>query len=251
MEAFFSASNHFLFLSGFFPSTIRCGITTNFFGDGNYYNEGGSDDCIKHLGKCFHASEIFAPIPQHGTIAIQAQPEEKKKKNTETKIFKDKGDAIILQHNKFKEHHPLILFPTGDCPAVLLHNKKMSAIIHCGWRGLEAKILTSVIDELKTQALIKKSEFKTKAIVWPGICQEHYQVTDDVARHFPEEVDNGYLNLAAAIKKELISLNFPLSHIAIPDFCSFHSQKGEENVFSSYRRGDKTRNVIFMSHQPL
>jgi len=252
MNSFFSASNHFLFFENFFSSMIRCGITTNFYGDCNYYYEGGTDDCIKHLGKVFHASEIFIPFPQNGTTIIQAQKEEEKglrrlikRKKIETKIHKADGDGIILRHKKFSKRRPLIIFPTGDCPIVLLHNKKVSALVHCGWRGLQGKILSSAVSSLVKKGLIDAT--KTKAIIWPGICQAHYQISENVAQYFPDDTNNCCLDLAGATQRELLSLNFSMQNIVTPEFCSFHSQENEENIFSSHRRGDKTRNIVFIS----
>ncbi|MBU4216420.1 polyphenol oxidase family protein [Candidatus Parcubacteria bacterium] len=254
METFFSASGHFLFFNNFFPTTVRCGIATNFFGDCNYYYEGRTEDCIKNLGKVFHASDIFIPFPKNETTIIKAQKNVetgirnirsllKKRKETPV-IHRADGDGIILRHKKFHKCRPLLIFPTGDCPIVLLHNKKVSALLHCGWRGLQGNILSLAVESLLSQKLIEPA--KTKAIIWPGICQMHYPVSENVAQYFPDTVNDGCLDLAGTAHKELLSLKFSRKNITIPDYCSFHSQENEENIFSSHRRGDTTRNAVFI-----
>lgn len=235
MDTSFLAVESLLLFNGFFPFNVRGGITPNSWGNCNYYYQGGTDDYIKKLGKYFHATDIFIPFPRNGVDIIQAQKNEK---------HKAEGDAIILRHKDFQGTRPLILFPTGDCPIVLLHNEKISALVHCGWRGLQGKILSAVIANLTTRNLF--DEDKTKAIIWPGICQEHYQISNDVAKYFPNTVRDNYLDLAGTALEELISLNFLPKNISIPDFCSFHSQKNGENLFSSHRRDDVTRNAVFM-----
>ncbi len=241
-KSFFSAKNSFIFFGDFYPGNVRCGISTNFFADCNYYNEGGTDDGIKKISKIFQASETFAPFPENGDNIITATKIPKVGKRT--KISKENGDAIIIRHHDFKGQQPLIIFPTGDCPIVVLHNKEVSALIHCGWRGLKAKILSKVADAINPEVLIRNP---TKIIIWPGICQEHYPVNDDVAGYFPDNITDKHLDLVGVVQKELSTLGFFANNINIPPYCSFHSQKNEENIFSSHRRGDKTRNVVFMS----
>lgn len=236
METSFLAAESLLLFDGFFPFNVRSGITPDSWGNCNYYYRGGTDDYIKKLGKFFHATDIFIPYPENGLNIIQAQRSEKHKAD---------GDAIVLRHKDFHGTRPLILFPTGDCPIVLLHNERISALVHCGWRGLQGKILTAVVADLKARNLL--DQHKTKAIIWPGICQEHYPISDNVAKLFPNTVNDNHLDLAGTALEELISMDFLPKHIVIPDFCSFHSQKNEENLFSSHRRGDLTRNVVFMS----
>jgi len=236
MEAIFKDEDRILLFNHFFPARINCGITTNFFGDCNYYR-GGSDDYIWKLYKFLHATETFIPLPKNGTGIIWAQPDAANQR-------KD-GDAVILRHSQFKNRRPLIFFPTGDCPIVLLHNKKINALVHCGWQGLKGKILTAVMSDLDSHNFLGKGE--TKAIIWPGICQDHYQIGEDVALHFPEDVIDNHLDLAQAVTRELLSLKFSIKDIAMPNTCSYHSQKNEEYLFASHRRKDTIRNVVFMS----
>ena len=247
MKTFFSANDGFLAFEGFLRPEIRCGITTKNFGDCNYYNEGGSFDQIEHLGKNLHASEIFVPFPQHKNDIITAMPQVgKKKKSKEIKINPNNGDAIILRHNDFNNHRPLILHPTADCPIVVVSGRNVSALIHCGWRGLHAGILSKVVSSLTSQHLLNTAN--AKVIIWPGICQEHYQISQDIANYFPDNVDDdNHLNLQGVIHKELLTLDFSPQRIGVADFCSFHSKKDGEHIFSSHRRNaDPTRNVVFM-----
>jgi len=129
---------------------------------------------------------------------------------------------------------------------VILSGQHASALVHCGWRGLHANILSIIVDDLRSQHLIKPAD--TNIIIWPGICQEHYQVTPDVSDLFPNDTADSLLNLKSVIHKELLRLKFSPANISSPDFCSFHTKINGDHIFSSHRRNaDPTRNVVFMS----
>lgn len=249
MKTYLSAKNSFLRFAEIFPHNdyikVYSGITTREFGDCNYHGAGGTEDGVKHLGRALHATEIFTPYPKHGIVAIEAELRKGIKKSEGVRVHRGDGDAVILRHNIFKGRSPLLVCPTADCPIVLIHGKKVSAIIHTGRRGLELQIISQVVSDLRSRHLLKRAE--AKVVIWPGICQEDYEVSEEVAVNFPDETVNRHLNMAAVIKKELLLLNFSTHNIGMPKFCSFHSKENGEYLFSSFRRGDQyARNLVFM-----
>ncbi|MCC8080129.1 MAG: peptidoglycan editing factor PgeF [Oscillospiraceae bacterium] len=84
-----------------------------------------------------------------------------------------KADAVVTAEKGL----PLVCF-TADCiPVLLCAPGKAVAAVHCGWRSSTADILKNVLDAMETLGARAKDIY---AAVGPGICWEHFQVSQDV-----------------------------------------------------------------------
>lgn len=143
---------------------------------------------------------------------------------------------------------PTLISITADCPTICFSSldQKFIAITHSGWRGTEKKVVPKMLTIIKRLGI---DYSKVRAVIFPGICGECYQVGEDVGKKF-FHFNNGYLNLRLEIFRQL---NTCLDALAIStvSYCSYHS-KGvdEKNLFSSYRLdGTKFRNAVFVARK--
>jgi YfiH family protein len=131
-------------------------------------------------------------------------------------------------------------FPIGvfvaDCTAVLMHGKSAGrdfiAAIHAGWRGTAQRILE--------KALLKIGETsELKAWLSPSICQECYEVSDEVVEELgaqdyvlPSEPGHAYLDLKRFQIDRLGKLDVEVFSSSLctdeqPEFFSYRQMKGD------------------------
>ena len=131
--------------------------------------------------------------------ALHCRPEDivATKQTHTTNILKvtkeDKGKGVVLpaDYNDIdglitnEEEIPLAVF-TADCVPVLFLDKKNKAIgvAHCGWRGTAGKIGAMLINRMEQEYGSKPEDFLVA--IGPSICQECYEVGEDVAEPFME-----------------------------------------------------------------
>lgn len=123
----------------------------------------------------------------------------------------------------------------ADCTAILVHgeNEKGAfvAAIHAGWRGTAKGIIEAAFESLKPK--------KDKLNIWlsPGICQDHYEVSDEVMKSFqdheakfftPTRVGHSKLNLRALQRARLTSMGY---QAVCSSLCTY-----EQPEFFSYRQ---------------
>lgn len=70
---------------------------------------------------------------------------------------------------------------TADCVPVVLEGDGFAAVVHAGWRGASAGVLTRTVAELTGAGLAV-----TRAAIGPSIGPCCYEVGDEVAERFPE-----------------------------------------------------------------
>lgn len=147
------------------------------------------------------------------------------------------GDAMFTDtKNNF------LVVSVADCIPIFLYEpiKKVVAGVHSGWKGTYKKILTNTIEEMKKIFSIDPSELT--AYIGPGISQDNYEVGEDVAKFFEEDVKyakNGkfFLDLKKDNYKQLLNSGVKKENIEISGLCTFN----EKNLLHSYRRdGNKS-----------
>lgn len=144
---------------------------------------------------------------------------------------------------------PLMTF-YADCVPVFFHDpvKKVVALAHSGWKGTVAKISEKVINAMREEYGSKASDIL--CAIGPSICQECYEVSDDVIKQFLDnfediskeffyEKENGkyQLNLHAACKYTMLLAGIPEEHIAMPDLCTCCNP----NILFSHRASNGMR----------
>ncbi|AWB67308.1 peptidoglycan editing factor PgeF [Saccharobesus litoralis] len=130
---------------------------------------------------------------------------------------------------------------TADCLPVLLFdtNQRKVAAVHCGWRGLQQRIISRTIKVMNADPL--------DIFVWlgPAIGAQVFEVGEDVLAAFAQ-VDKNYqqcftaannkflLNIYSLAKVELEQLG--ISNIYFDDVCTYSNPE----AFYSYRRDGAT-----------
>jgi len=134
----------------------------------------------------------------------------------------------------------------ADCLPVVLFDRMQNVIgqAHCGWRGLQAGIISELIDTFRNHRNSKATSIQ--AWIGPGIGAECYTVSKDVAEKFPAQFinnTNGNLNLdlIGFARSELISNGVPTNNITLSNVCT-----SCQNSFSSYRRDGDGFNAMLL-----
>lgn len=219
----FSEDGRILFFDN--PLGLKCGITTTRFGDARFYG------VLPRLIKEGRRKLIEITKKIEADFSFAAIPAKYKKPLT---IVKPKGsiinliqcDSMLLDSKKCHNRGtPALMFPTADCPILIISDRHLICGIHSGKVGIELNIVGTTINNLNVHhGLILEN---TRVIIWPGISAKHYT-----------------MDLSAIIKNQLEKNGIPKNNISIiSGFCSYDSK-----LFSSHRGGDKTRNIVFMRH---
>jgi YfiH family protein len=138
----------------------------------------------------------------------------------------------------------LPLFATfADCYPILLFDpvRPAAALVHAGWRGTAAGVVTNTVRELERQFGSRAADML--AGFGPGICGSCYEVGTDVAARFPAGVvqpnANGrfLLDLAEANHRALVQAGIDPTNVFQHGACTL-----EDERLSSHRRdGDGGR----------
>jgi copper oxidase (laccase) domain-containing protein len=193
------------------------------------------------------ARQLFGGYKYHKTIAQHGN--EFKIINGDTIDQYHECDALIWYRTKSKEQGPLFISPTADCPTVVLHVKdhlsEAIAIIHSGRRGTKLGIVPKIIETIANHLCIKPSLISTE--LYPGICENCYEVTEDIAKNFPPEfVNDRHLNLRGIITEQLVSSG--VEKMIISSSCSCCTKENGEHIFYSHRRNPNgKRNAVFIT----
>jgi YfiH family protein len=119
-----------------------------------------------------------------------------------------------------------ILITGADCPTAFLSDGDRLVGIHCGWRP----VVAGIVEE--ATARFGGGEFE--AVIGPGICQNHFEVGDEVIESLGEDgaaaADGRQLDLTAVIRLRLERGGATRVHAI--DRCTFC----EPDAFFSHRR---------------
>jgi YfiH family protein len=124
---------------------------------------------------------------------------------------------------------------TSDCVPIILTGRSFGAVIHAGWRGLAAGVISSAI-----LALRDRGEKTLRALIGPSAGAKRYEVGMEVPSAIGSTAvwtDKGdgkaLLDLGASAEAQLLSLDTPV--LARASICTI-----EDVRFHSYRRdGEK------------
>lgn len=122
----------------------------------------------------------------------------------------------------------------ADCVPVFLVDpvKKAIGLVHSGWRGTVAKISQEAIRCMQEEYGSKPDDIL--AAIGPSICQECYEVSEDVIEEFRQKFDRTYwqqlfyaktdgkyqLNLWKANEIILREAGIQKEHISVTDLCT-------------------------------
>lgn len=131
----------------------------------------------------------------------------------------------------------LIGVHTADCLPLLMVDveARVTAAVHCGWRGTVAGI---ALNALRVMESVGADCGRIRAAMGPCICSDCFEVGEEVAALFPEDVvsrpgaeSKPRVDLAAAVALQLRQAG--VGDIALPPACSMHS----DSFYSVRRQG--------------
>ncbi len=183
---------------------------------------------------------FFNELGISGSIVLQGQTHSDNVTIVETGCFLENNDALITDKKNLA-----LAVSLADCTPILIYDreKKVIAAVHSGWRGTEKKILLKTLQKLKEVFNSKPENLIT--YIGPSICQEHYEVGEEVAGKFDlKYVKNSdgkyYLDVALCNYDMLTDFGVPEKNIDYSNLCTF-----EENYLHSYRRdGNKSGRML-------
>lgn len=231
----YSACNSIMFFDNWLPAKYA-GITLKKFGSCLFKNRNNKYE--KRMKKLMHltgANNYFAPIPEHSDKFVEI---------TETNRVRNvlPCDCFVFEKNG-AESSPLMMFSTGDCPVIFLGDGNVFSLIHSGIYGTAKNICGKMLINLS--GIYGLNSENTKAIIWPGISKQFYEVGKEWENIFPGEIDEkGRINLSLLILKQL--LQGGLKNHQISTLNIFCSAEQENNFFSFRNRKEKGRNLTFI-----
>lgn len=129
---------------------------------------------------------------------------------------------------------PLAIF-SADCIPVFLAAPKHGVVglLHAGWRGVHAGILTRALRRLRARRSIRPQDIS----IWlgPGICRDCFQVRWAVARYFPtarfRRGTRWTVDLPRQLIRQAIQAGVTGRQVKRSGGCTMHGRK-----YYSYRR---------------
>ncbi len=138
-----------------------------------------------------------------------------------------------------------LVIRTADCVPVILIDERNRVLgaVHSGWRGTNMDITGKCIDLMKNK--YSSDPWEMKIFILPSIGPQSYEVGEDVAQHFPEDIseENGklFLNLWSNIEKSALRHGVRDKNIINFQLCNMENN----DKFFSHRMGDLGRNLNF------
>ncbi|TNE69943.1 peptidoglycan editing factor PgeF [bacterium] len=128
----------------------------------------------------------------------------------------------------------------ADCAAILLYDEESNSVsaLHAGWRGAIGGILLKALDMFKAKGSSLK---KIQAFVSPCISAAQFEVGEEVAAQFPEEVvirgiyEKPHIDLKLFLKNQFLEAGVNMENVEIHDGCTL----SEASNYYSYRREGK------------
>lgn len=142
-----------------------------------------------------------------------------------------------------------LLIRTADCTPVLLWDEKKLVVsaLHSGREGTRKNICAQAI--LQMQSEYGCDPETIKAIIGPGICADHYQVSPEIYSQFLSSIEeqgiqphSGYvdrIDIQGTVYAQLIACGLNSGAINRIRSCTYES----ESYFSYRRNGTKNRQI--------
>lgn len=137
-----------------------------------------------------------------------------------------RADVPIADGAAVTERHRPLLVTGADCPSVFLASSERLIALHCGWRPVAGGIIEAAAELFEDEAF--------RAVIGPGICQEHFEVGPEVVQAMGERgedfADGRQFDLPGMIRHRLERAGAGTVHVI--DRCTFC----EPELFFSHRR---------------
>jgi hypothetical protein len=201
--------------------------------DGSMHALHSADNRNRFLNSLGIADKSVGLILVHGSKVSKVSKEDLGKIIPET-------DALITS-----ESNIFLNITVSDCLPVFFYDpvKKLVALAHAGWRGLENGILKNTVTKMVEERNTNPQDLLVA--IGPAICKEHYQIQEDLVEKFKEYPDaiirkdnDIFLDLSLIAKMQLLTLGIAENNIEISSECTFVLP----DKYFSYRR-DKPKTV--------
>jgi polyphenol oxidase len=168
--------------------------------------------------------------------------------NNVVRVDKNDDGKIIKNCDVLISNDPEVTLSVhvADCLPISVIDKKSRSfgLIHAGWRGLQKQIITNTV-----RLMIKEFSANPKDLevtIGPHICQNHYEVKEDVSSKFIEipgvvfRKDNKeFLDLSKVAEFQLIESGVKKENIKIDKRCTF-----EHTSLPSFRRNKTSGRLV-------
>jgi len=211
------------------------------FSEGNYWSFNVNEYCgdqesavIKNrMALCrelnIKSDRLVMPHQIHSTLSRTITADFFKMSATEQRMYLEGVDALLTQ-----EKDTCIGVSTADCVPLILYDaqKKLSAVIHAGWRGTQKEIVRSVLKTMKKEFCSSLSD--VRAIIGPSICVEAFEVGNEVYEAFREvtpDIDRiarrikgkWHIDLWEANRIQMETEGVPSENITVSSICNYSS----------------------------
>ena len=138
-----------------------------------------------------------------------------------------------------------LVIRSADCVPVFIfdHKKKVLGAVHSGWKGTMLDITGKCLKKMKNDFFCEPGNLHV--FILPSIGPNMYEVSGDVARHFPEHTLSKegklFVDLWGSIESSCIKSGVSKERIFNTGVCSRTNYKD----FFSHRYGDAGRNLNF------
>ncbi len=130
---------------------------------------------------------------------------------------------------------------TADCVPVILEGTGVAAVLHAGWRGIVAGVVSSALEHLQDLGVSP-----LRAAIGPSIGPCCYEVGDEVADHFPKHASKTRWGTPSVDLAEAISAKLSPLKIWRSDVCTFTSRR-----LHSYRRNRSMERQVTVTWIPV
>lgn len=147
-------------------------------------------------------------------------------------LFTDDADGHIT-----RVVGTLLAVSVADCVPVFLVDERarMVGVLHAGWRGVAARILSRGIKCMGSQPA------NLRVHLGPAICGECYEVGPEVhvALGLPEPAQNSAIDIRAVLARQALEMGVTEANITTSAFCT----RCGDSPFFSHRAGHPERQV--------
>ena len=180
---------------------------------------------------------------EEGTVALPDQIHSTNIRRVSSPGSIPNTDALVTSKSGL-----FLSIQTADCFPVFIYcpEKKITSIIHAGWKGAAQNIVKNSIELLIKNLGVLSTDLYVA--IGPGLQKECFEVRSDVFEQFPaefreihEDSAKRFLNLSGFLKQQLISLKIPAEQI----YFSMDCTKCNREKYYSYRRdGDNSGRML-------
>ncbi len=179
---------------------------------------------------CSSAS-LIVPKQVHGNTVVQVDGADGEAFISACEKAQEGADALVVECADV-----CALLCYADCmPVIIVAPGGHFAVVHDGWRGVDAHITLSALDALCASAHASAGD--CNVYIGPYIHAECFEVSAELAQHFKQTfgaaciLDERHIDLGAAIRIDLLAAGIDSGRIADVDACTVC----ENDRFFSYR----------------